>query len=230
VKRSSTILISIGAGFVLLAGGTAAGAATGGAFLLGKANTETAQATLTNTAGTPLQLTAPAGAAPLKVSNSNLVTGLNAQYLGGMTAPQVATGGVGFTGTVTPIGSAPKAVASTGALPAGTYYVNADALLRIASGDIAGFCYITPGAGLPTAVAYGGAETTGWGQAAATTAVNVTEGDTLQEWCYTAGDNGSVSFYAGITAIRVLSSSGTAPLRAGRPITHFPGRLAPQVR
>ena len=39
--------------------------------------------------------------------------------------------------------------------------------------------------------------------------MNVTEGDTLQYWCYTSADNGSVSFYAGITAIRVLSSSGT---------------------
>ena len=101
MNRPMTILISVGAGFLLLAAGTAAGAATGGNFILGKANTENTPATLTNTAGTPLQLTAPAGAAPLKVSNSNLVTGLNAQYLGGMTAPQVATGGVGFTGTVT---------------------------------------------------------------------------------------------------------------------------------
>ena len=231
MNRPMTILISVGAGFLLLAAGTAAGAATGGNFILGKSNSENTPASLTNTAGTPLKLVAPANNAPLKVSNSTQVLGLNAQYLGGMTAAQVATGGDGFNSAVTVIGSAPIAVASTGPLPAGTYYVTATALLRIADGDVAGFCYITPGAGLPTATAYGGAQVVGWGQTAVTTAVNVTEGDTLQYWCYTTADNGSVSFYAGITAIRVLSSSGTPPLRAaGHPITNPPGRPAPHVR
>ena len=40
MKRPATILISIGAGLALVAAGTAAGAATGGNFILGKANTE----------------------------------------------------------------------------------------------------------------------------------------------------------------------------------------------
>ena len=87
-NRQATLLISIGAGLALVtANGTAAGAATGGNFILGKANTETTQATLTNSKGIALKLAAPAGTAPLKVSNSTLVAGLNAQYLSGMTAP-----------------------------------------------------------------------------------------------------------------------------------------------
>jgi hypothetical protein len=42
-------------------------AATGGTFILGKANKETSTAHLANTKGTPLALSAPAGTAPLRV-------------------------------------------------------------------------------------------------------------------------------------------------------------------
>ena len=214
---------------VLVFGGVGiAGAATGGNFILGKANGETTQAYLNNSTGTPLKLVAPANAAPLKVSNSNLVSGLNSQYLGGFSAQQVATGGDGFTapGTDTPLNNtAAKEVASTGSLPGGTYYVNATALLFVASGDVDGFCYVVKGSG-GGAVAYGGTQTTGYGQAASTAAVNVSSGDTLQQWCYTGGANGSAAFNAGITAIRVLSSSGTAPAsghaKAARPGTPAP--------
>jgi hypothetical protein len=234
VKRSSTIFISIGVGFVLLAGGTAAGAATGGNFILGKANTESAQATLTNSKGTPLKLAAPAGAAPLKVSNSTLVAGLNSQYLGGMTAPQVATGGDGFTlnGTNTPLVTAETLVASTGALPAGTYYVTATAMLFIGGGDQYGFCDAIKGSD-GTIIGRGGGSVLSGGnflQAATTAAVSVTAGDKLQEWCWAGGNNGSTAYNAGITAIRVLSSSGTAPLRAGRSIAALPGGLTPKAR
>jgi hypothetical protein len=235
MKRPTTILISIGAGFVLLAGGTAAGAATGGNFILGKANTETTQATLTNSAGTPLKLAAPAGTAPLKVSNSTMVAGLNAQYLGGMTAPQVATGGDGFTlnGTNTPLTPAAQVIASTGALPAGTYYVTATAMLFVGGGDQFGFCDTLRGSD-GTIIARGGGSVLSGGnflQAAATAAVSVTAGDKLQEQCWVGGtSNTSTAYNAGITAIRVLSSSGTAPLRAGRPSAGLPDGLAPKGR
>ncbi|MBO0816281.1 MAG: hypothetical protein J2P30_14210 [Actinobacteria bacterium] len=235
MKRSSTILISIGAGFVLLAGGTAAGAATGGNFILGKANTETTQATLTNTKGTPLKLAAPTNAAPLKVSNANLVAGLNAQYLSGMTAPQVATGGDGFTlnGTNTALTPVAQVITSTGALPAGTYYVTATALLFIGGGDQFGFCDTLKGSD-GTIIARGGGSVLSGGnfvQAAATAAVSVTAGDKLQEACWVGGNsNSSTAYNAGITAIRVLSSSGTAPLRAGVSSAALPGGLTPQGR
>ncbi len=60
MNRPVTILISAGAGFLLLAAATAAGAATGANFILGKVNSETSQATLNNSKGTPLSLVAPA--------------------------------------------------------------------------------------------------------------------------------------------------------------------------
>lgn len=63
--------------------GGAAYAANGGSFLLGKANVETATATLTNTAGTPLALAARAGYAPLKVNSAVKVANLNSDRLDG---------------------------------------------------------------------------------------------------------------------------------------------------
>src|SRR5215475_8898847 len=61
----------------LALGGTGiAGAATGRFFLLGQANTEKATATLTNSKGTPLSLSAPVNKAPLKVNRKALVTNL----------------------------------------------------------------------------------------------------------------------------------------------------------
>ena len=225
--RSLSPTALIAATAVLVFGGVGvAGAATGGNFILGKLNTETSQAYLSNSTGVPLKLTAPANFPPLKVSNSNLVSGLNSQYLGGFSAQQVATGGDGFTtpGTDTPLTNTLREVASTGSLPGGTYYVNATALLFIASGDGEAFCNISKGSG--GLVAYGGSENTGWGNTASTAAVNVNSGDTLQEWCYSGGNNGSVAYNAGITAIRVLSSSGTAPA-SGHLKAAKPGRSAP---
>jgi hypothetical protein len=70
---------------VLAMSGTAY-AATGGTFILGKANKETSTASLSNSKGTPLALSAPAGKAPLTVSNSVLVPKLNATELDGDTA------------------------------------------------------------------------------------------------------------------------------------------------
>lgn len=64
-------------------------------------------------------------------------------------------------------------------------------------------------------------------QAAETVAASMTAGDTLQEWCYaTINASNTFASYAGITAIRVLSSSGTTPAAAGaqaprhRPMRH----------
>ena len=61
-------------------------AATGGDFLLGKANTATSVTSLTNTKGTALSLSASPAAPPLKVSNSVQVPSLNASELGGDTS------------------------------------------------------------------------------------------------------------------------------------------------
>jgi hypothetical protein len=226
--RSLSPLAAFGLTAALVLGGAGiASAANGGNFLLGKFNAETSTAWLKNTKGPALKLIAPANAAPLQVSNHNLVSGLNAQYVNGMSPSQLATGGDGFTGptTNTHISNAPAEVVSTGALAAGTYYVTATALLHVATGDTQGFCYITKGSSNgSSALDDGGATQVGYFQAAETVAASVNAGDTLQEWCVTGGNTGSVAYNAGITAIRVLSSSGTTPAVHGNSSAAAPGR------
>lgn len=86
VRRHAPSLVTglVGAvvGAILLGG--AAYAANGGSFLLGRANAETATATLTNSAGTPLSLVAKSGYAPLKVNTAVKVASLNADWLDGL--------------------------------------------------------------------------------------------------------------------------------------------------
>ena len=79
--------------------GGAAYAANGGSFLLGRSNTETATAALTNTAGSPLSLVAKAGYAPLRVNTNVKVPNLNADLLDGLdnTKFALATTKSGFT-------------------------------------------------------------------------------------------------------------------------------------
>ncbi len=61
-------------------------AATGGDFIVGKANTATSVTSLTNKKGTALSLSASPAAPPLKVSNSVQVPSLNASELDGDTS------------------------------------------------------------------------------------------------------------------------------------------------
>lgn len=95
-------LVVGGAGF--------ADAATGGNFILGKANSENSTASLSNSRGTPLKLSAPANVAPLAVNGPAMVANLNANYLGGLSASDLQpTGGDGFTlGNNTPISTSPR--------------------------------------------------------------------------------------------------------------------------
>lgn len=73
-------------------------AATGGDFLLGKANTATAVTSLTNTKGTALSLSSTSTTPPLTVSNSVQVPKLNASELGGVPASGYMQGGGTTTG------------------------------------------------------------------------------------------------------------------------------------
>lgn len=70
-------------------------AATGGDFILGKANTASSVSSLTNTKGTALSLSSSSTTPPLKVSNSVQVPKLNASKLGG----QAASAFLGVNGT-----------------------------------------------------------------------------------------------------------------------------------
>jgi hypothetical protein len=196
---------------LLIGGAGFADAATGGNFLLGKANKETSTASLADSRGTPLALSAPAGKAPLAVNRKVMIKHLNAQYLGGRTATGLAvTGGQGFTtpGTSTPINdTGPTVVAFTGLLPAGTYYVSATATLAVAPGDGFGDCWIAKESAPNSEFNVGSTGQEGEYTVAETAAVTVTIGATLEELCDTGGSNGSTAVDAGIIAIRVLSSS-----------------------
>jgi hypothetical protein len=83
-RPSAATVISLIALFFAM-GGTAV-AATGGNFILGKANTATSVSSLTNTKGTALSLSSTSTTPPLKVSNSVQVPNLNASELDGQTS------------------------------------------------------------------------------------------------------------------------------------------------
>ena len=190
-----------------------AGAATGGTFLLGKANTETSEATLSNTKGVPLSLSAPAGKAPLAVNSGTEVNNLNAQYLDGTTAGQLQTTGSSDQqpfGTEKSLGKSGLYVVSTAPLSPGTYYVTATALLNVTTGDATGLCILQedlPG-GVTDNVQVSASNAPGYFQAAQTAPVYVPEsGVVVSEFCETGGFTGSYVQNAGITAIRVASDT-----------------------
>jgi hypothetical protein len=84
MKLNRTGAALIGGVVALVLGSGTAYAATGGTFVLGRANKATTLTTLTNTAGTPLSLVGKTGAAPLKVASSTKVANLNADKLDGL--------------------------------------------------------------------------------------------------------------------------------------------------
>jgi len=216
---------------LVLGGAGGAAAATGGNFLLGKANTETATASLSNSKGTPLMLSAPFGVPQLKVNKTDaVIPNLDAQFAGGYTGNQMANfGGDGFTGNATSIDPAAM-VAETDPLPAGTYYVTATAMLSVQPGDQAGGCLIAKGSAPTLAITFGEQLQEGVITVAETAAVKVTTDDTLQEWCETGGNNGSFANNAAITAIRIAFSLGTPPARTGTPVKTALRYLAHPVR
>jgi hypothetical protein len=198
-----------------------ADAATGGNFLLGRTNTDNATSVLTNTTGVPLSLNASTGKAPLSVNSATQVNRLNAQYVGGDSASQLrSTGGVGITAAAAdiPLTASYVAVAATGPLPAGTYFVSATALLYTGGAEPA-YCVITPG---PTSNG-GGGNANFYSQAAETTVVTVTSRTVVEEECLGDGTGQDV-YDAAITAIRINSSSeGTVP-------TALPRHIVPGLR
>jgi hypothetical protein len=201
-------------------------------FILGQSNTETSEAYLNNSNGVPLKLVAPANDAPLRVSNANLVTSLNANYVGGYSAAQVVPyGGAGNlpNGTTVPIGSANQQVASTGQLSAGTYFVTATAQMGVLSPNDGGYCYISAGSNPQAEIQQGGTDQTGNIEAAETAAVTLTQPDTLQEWCHASGSSPappvSYVYFGAITAMRVLQNSGGSQTGTGAHAhPHMPAR------
>jgi len=76
--------------FVAMSG--TAVAATGGSFVLGRANTASKTSTLTSRAGAPLSLVAPPGRSPLRVSSARQVSLLNGDHVGTATDAQIILG------------------------------------------------------------------------------------------------------------------------------------------
>jgi hypothetical protein len=217
--RSLSPAAVIALSLALIFGGVGiAGAATGGAFILGRSNSETSTAKLSDSRGTPLSLSAPSNKAPLAVNRSALVKNLNAQYIGGLSAASLKpTGGDGFNSSNISIPSdAYTQVATTGPLSAGTYFVTATAQVHVEAGNSGALCLLTLNNDTNNPLQEGGETGGPFVQAAETVAVSVPSKDTVQEWCTVQGtNNASVLQLAGITAIRVLSTSGTKPAHAG---------------
>ncbi len=98
MRKSSIIAVGVlTAGLIVVPG--VAMASNGGAWLLGRSNTETAATTVTNSAGTPLSLRAKAGTAPLAVNSNKVVANLNADMVDGVHVSSLART-TGKTGTV----------------------------------------------------------------------------------------------------------------------------------
>jgi hypothetical protein len=108
-------------GFVcaLALGGGVAYAANGGALLMGKSNTETATTGLTNSAGTPLSLAAPAGTAPLRVNNTTRVKYLNVDLIDGIDSAAFALT-AGKTGIIVGSATDGDGYVNTAECPTGT--------------------------------------------------------------------------------------------------------------
>jgi hypothetical protein len=204
----ATVAVSIA---LLIGAASFANAANGGNFLLGKTNTENATAVLKDSTGIPLSLHAPAGQSPFSVNSTTQVNRLNAQYVGGEDAAQLqSTGGAGTTGPGAAIGlsDAYADVASTGPLPAGTYYVSATALIYTNETGPA-YCVISSS---PYAYGGGGGGAEASAQAAETAVATVAANTVLSERCAGYGNHQIVD-NAEIIAIRIDSSSvGTKPL------------------
>jgi hypothetical protein len=207
VSPASVIVVTMA---LIFGGAGLAGAATGGAFLLGRSNTETSTAGLSNSRGTALSLSAPKNKAPLAVNRNVMVRNLNAQYVGGLSASALEpTGSFGADSDNVALPSdAYTQVATTGPLAAGTYYVTATAEINVEAGNSGALCELTLNSFTDEPLQDGAETGNSFVQTAETTGVTVKAKDRLEEWCTVQGSNNASELRtASITAIRVLSSS-----------------------
>jgi hypothetical protein len=132
-RPSPAMLVAVTALVVALSG--TAVAATGGDFILGKANKATSVTSLSDSAGTALALSAPGGRPPLTVSNSTQVRNLNASYLDGDRA-----------GAFLPVNGTAANSTELGGQPASAYLgVNGTAANSRDLGGVPYFDYVTGG-------------------------------------------------------------------------------------
>jgi hypothetical protein len=224
MQRFKTFLTVVGAVSVLvLAGNTVALAATGHAFILGKANKANKITTLARTTkGTALKVQTKSDSnAPLAVNGKGRVANLNADLLDGVDSTALRTGSFVFTKSV-PV--ATSEVVMTLPLPAGTYVIGYD--IYMVSGGLNGSdadCYLWRQRGgsfqyygeslQPTTT---GASVT----ASATTVVTLVAGDSLKLRCsapanWTTDAVQPMHVYATRTAVLGGGALRLAPTSAG---------------
>jgi hypothetical protein len=196
--------------------GVADAANSSGVFVLGHANSESATASLANTKGTPLSLSAPKNTAPLVVNRGAVVKNLNAQSVGGTSAAGLElSGGDGFSAANADIaitGDVFTKVAGTPNLAAGNYYVTATALVNVTPPDTGATCVLEKDNSGITFLAEGNGDGTHFVQASESIAVSLPKGGSVQELCMAKGTtSGTEVIDAGILAIRISSSHGTKP-------------------
>jgi hypothetical protein len=141
-RPSPATAIALVALFLSLSG--TAYAATGGNFLLGKANSANAVSSLTNKNGTALSLSSNAASPPLTVSNSVQVPNLNASELDGATSSSFLAAG-GTAANSNELGGTPASgYIHGGGSTAGSRLSltgSGSAYLLISpGGDLAGYC------------------------------------------------------------------------------------------
>jgi hypothetical protein len=109
-RRRPSLATAISIVALVFAMSGSAYAATGGTFILGKANKATSLTSLSNSKGTALALSSAGGKPPLTVNSSVQVPSLNASELGGVPATGFLTGH-SLSGTLTEGNGAPIALA-----------------------------------------------------------------------------------------------------------------------
>jgi hypothetical protein len=149
-----------------------------------------------------------------------MVKNLNAQYLNGFSSSNLASaGGAGSTapGTDTPLNLGMTPVAETASLPGATYYVTATAMVDVLAPDNGAYCWIATTSAESTRLSEGSVSGyDGVFTLAETVAVTVPAGDALEEVCSAGPEAGGPYVYdAGLTAIRILSSSAAKRAVAG---------------
>jgi len=188
-------------------------------------NTATKTTTLKDGHGTPLSLIGKKSKPPLKVNSSKLVTHLNASLVGGLSASQLSSGSAKATApevgtTISSNDSTATWVVSTARLHAGTYYVNAVAVLDAVTTDGA-FCFVALKAAKPVGLQFGGNYVQQLETATEALPVVVPAGRSVGEYCYDNDFNtGSSMFSAGIAAIKIgHPTAGSVPSAVRRQVT-----------
>jgi hypothetical protein len=113
-RRHPSVATAISIVALVIAMSGSAYAATGGTFILGKANKATNLTSLSNSKGTALALSSASGKPPLTVNSSVQVPNLNASELGGEPATEFLTGH-SLNGTLTEGNEVPIPLAGSSA-------------------------------------------------------------------------------------------------------------------